>query len=212
MLSDLFGSETRARVIELLLTRQGQPYHLRELVRAAGVGTSGVQRELARLARLGLVHLERGPGGRRIIRVDTGHPLLEPLKGLLAGATAQSAGAGPAAERRRAASTDVSAQVHPRLRPLLPQLLEVCRRAGVERAVLFGSAAQADAGSDPRDIDLLVRLGSPVDGRGARYFTLRHELERVGGLPVDLVEEEGVENPYLRAEIERTGVVLLEAA
>ena len=78
--------------------------------------------------------------------------------------------------------------------------------------MLFGSATQPDASDAPRDLDVLVRLGGPLEGRATRYFELRRELERASGLPVDLVEEEAVTNPYLRDEIERTGVVILEAA
>jgi predicted nucleotidyltransferase len=59
---------------------------------------------------------------------------------------------------------------------------------------------------------VLVRLSGPLEGRATRYFELRRALEHASGLPVDLVEEEAVTNPYLRDEIERTGVVIIEAA
>ncbi len=52
----------------------------------------------------------------------------------------------------------------------------------------------------------------PTRARGARYFSLVRELERVSGLPVDLVEDEGLGQSLLRAEIDRDGVVILEAA
>ncbi len=77
---------------------------------------------------------------------------------------------------------------------------------------MFGSATDLESDVAPRDLDVLVRLGGPLEGRAARFFALRAELERASGLPVDLVEEEAVTNPYLRDEIERTGVVILEAA
>ena len=41
---------------------------------------------------------------------------------------------------------------------------------------------------------------------------LRIEFERATSLSVDLVEEEALTNPYLRDELARTGVVILEAA
>ena len=101
---------------------------------------------------------------------------------------------------------------HPRLRPRLPAVLTVLRAAKVRRAVLFGSGATSEGSPAPRDLDVLVHFGGPAKGRAARYFALRRALEQAAGLPVDVVEDEAVDNPYLRDEIARTGVVLLAAA
>ena len=201
MLSTLLGSEARARVLTVLLERPHREYHLRELIRLTGGGASGVQREVERLERLGLVVSEREAGGRRELRVVDEHELLEPLQALV-DAEVATHGAAPAGDAR----------VHASLRPRLPAVLAALREAGVERAVLFGSAAQAGIAEAPRDLDILVELGGPTKGHAARYFALQRALERAGGLPVDLVEDEAVSNPYLRAEIERTGVVLVAAA
>ena len=203
MLATLLGSETRARVLILLLARPRQTYHLRELIRVAGGGASGVQREVERLVGLGLVVSERTAEGRRALRAVDEHPFLEPLQALVdaeAGALADGAGLAQAP------------LVDRRLRRRLPRVLDALLAAGVERAVLFGSATQSGAGAAPRDLDVLVRLGGPLVGRATRFFELRRALERASGLPVDLVEDEAVTNPYLRDEIERTGVVILEAA
>jgi len=203
MLATLLGSATRARVLALLLAQPRRTYHLRELIRLAGGGASGVQREVERLERLGLLVSARTAEGRRALRVVDEHPLLEPLQALVdAEAGALAAGAGLAQ----------ASLVDRRLRPRLPRVLDALLAAGVERAVLFGSATQPGEGEPPRDLDVLVRLGGPLEGRAARFFELRRALERASGLPVDLVEEEAVSNPYLREEIWRTGVVILEAA
>ena len=203
MLATLLGSATRARVLTVLLAQPRRTYHLRELIRLAGGGASGVQREVARLEGLGLVVSERTAAGRRALRVVDEHPLLEPLQALVdAEAGALTAGAGLAQ----------ASLVDRRLRPRLPRVLDALLAAGVERAVLFGSATQSGGSTSPRDLDVLVRLGGPLEGRAARFFELRRALERASGLPVDLVEEEAVTNPYLREEIELTGVVILEAA
>lgn len=37
-----------------------------------------------------------------------------------------------------------------------------------------------------------------------RYLTLAEELERLFDVPVDLVTEESIRNPYLQREIEET--------
>lgn len=201
MLGTLLGSETRARVLGLLLMQPQRTYHLRELIRLAGGGASGVQREVARLEGLGLVVSARTAEGRRALRAVDEHPLLEPLQALLAAEVAA-----------HTPTRSAPLQLDARLRRRLPRVLVALRDAGVERAVLFGSATQPEAGTAPRDLDVLVRLGGPLEGRATRFFELRRKLERVSGLPVDLVEEEAVTNPYLRDEIERTGVVILEAA
>ena len=201
MLSTLLVSETRARVLTLLLARPRHEYHLRELIRLTGGGASGVQREVGRLERLGLVVSERTAGGRRTLHVVDEHALLEPLQALV---DAEATAAGEASAGATA--------VHKSLRPRLPAVVAALRGAGVERAVLFGSATQASTTEAPRDLDVLVALGGPAKGRAARYFALQHELERASGLPVDLVEVEAMSNPYLRDEIERTGVVLVAAA
>jgi len=200
MLDDLLGSATRARVLEALLAAPRRPLHLRELIRRCGVGSSGVQREVARLERLGLARSERDPAGRRLVSIDGEHPLAEGLEKLV-----------KASEGQRATSAG-RVGLHPFVRGRLPGIVAACRRAGVERAVVFGSATDVDARSEPNDLDVVVRLGGPVEGRASRYFTLRFELEQASGLSVDLVEEETLTNPYLADELARTGVVVVEAA
>ncbi|MEI6725347.1 MAG: hypothetical protein WCN81_03875, partial [Actinomycetes bacterium] len=126
--------------------------------------------------------------------------------------TADSRQADAAALAAAAELAEAAAGVAPLLRPRLSRVLAALLDAGVERAVVFGSATDLDGDAPPRDLDVLVRLGGPLEGRAARFFALRTELERASGLPVDLVEEEAVINLYLREEIERTGVVIIEAA
>jgi predicted nucleotidyltransferase len=163
-----------------------------------------VQREVARLEQLGLAVSRYTTEGRRMIQVVDDHPLLGPLQALVDAEATETNRA-----RLRVAR---SASVHPMVQPRLPAILAALHRAGAKRAVLFGSAAQNDAPDAPHDLDVLVRLGGHAKGRATRYFELRRALERASGLPVDLVEEDAIANPYLRDEIERTGVVLLAAA
>jgi predicted nucleotidyltransferase len=200
MLDDLLGSATRARVLETLLASPRHPIHLRELIRRCGTGSSGVQREIERLERIGLARSDVDETGRRLVSVVPGHPLLEALEQLVS------------VSRAQAAAPSDEARIHPRLRRRLPRIVAACRRAGVERAVLFGSATDVAAPEGPNDLDVVVRLGGPVEGRAERYFTLRFELAEASGLSVDLVEEETLTNPYLVDELARTGVVVVEAA
>jgi predicted nucleotidyltransferase len=183
-------------------------YHLRELIRTVGGGASSVQRDVDRLEALGLLRTRRTDGGRRMVAAVDDHPLLEPLRAVLAAA----AGAGSDPEVAPEASGGASSSVHPLLRPRLGAVIAALRAAGAEHAVLFGSATEVHDPAPPADLDVVVRLGGPGRGRAARYFALRRALEEAAGLPVDLLEEEAVDNPYLRSEIERTGVTLVAAA
>lgn len=72
-----------------------------------------------------------------------------------------------------------------------------CRRFGVRRLELFGSAARGDFIPGRSDFDFLVEF---EDGgwKGAfkRYMGLKFELEGVLGASVDLVEPAAVKNSY----------------
>ena len=80
----------------------------------------------------------------------------------------------------------------------------VCRRFGVRRLDLLGSAAIGH-GFNPerRDLDFLAVFEprSPGDYAEA-YFGLREALEVLSGRPVDLLTEAALENPYLRRRVE----------
>src|SRR5262245_57675215 len=85
-----------------------------------------------------------------------------------------------------------------------PQLDELCRRMGVRRLEVFGSAARDDFDPAGSDIDFLVEFetgarGSPLE----TYFGLRDELETLFSRRVDLVMPSAIRNPYVRAEIDR---------
>lgn len=78
----------------------------------------------------------------------------------------------------------------------------LCRRFGVKRLDLFGSAASG--GFDPRhsDFDFLVDLGEqPSAAYVEAYFGLQESLATLLGRPVDLVTDRSLTNPYLRTSI-----------
>ncbi|HEY3316987.1 MAG TPA: nucleotidyltransferase domain-containing protein [Coriobacteriia bacterium] len=196
ILVDLFGSKARARLLELLLTEPGTRLHVRELVRRTGTGPSSVQRELARLERLGLVASERVGSNRMFFAAD--HPLQTELRALVV-KSAALAGAGPAT-------------VNSRIRPMVPAIVEACRSHHASRVALFGSATQTE-GTEPRDVDVLVTFEPlPPGMRSSEYLALVEELESILGMPVDVVVSTSVRNPYLKDEIARTETVLYEAA
>jgi hypothetical protein len=73
-------------------------------------------------------------------------------------------------------------------------LAELCRRFGVERLEVFGSAARStDFDRDRSDADFLVTFTPSARNDLAAFADLKEALERLLGRPVDLVEREAVE-------------------
>jgi uncharacterized protein len=101
--------------------------------------------------------------------------------------------------------------LNPAIRPLVPAIIEACRRHGVGWAALVGSSTQPDPSVLPRDVDLLVEFGPDPEGLGSRYLALVEDLEHVTGRRVDIIERDAVKNPLMKAEFERTQLVLYAA-
>ena len=81
----------------------------------------------------------------------------------------------------------------------------LCRRFGVVRLYVFGSAAREDFRPGESDVDLLVDFGL-MDGhsKAHAYFDLLDELQHVLGTDVDLVMVGAVKNRYIASDIEQT--------
>ena len=85
------------------------------------------------------------------------------------------------------------------------EVAQLCRRFNVRRLYLFGSAIPSDFDPSQSDVDFLVEFEDHAPpGAFETYFGLKEALEELLGLPVDLVMEKAVRNPYLRMSIERT--------
>lgn len=86
------------------------------------------------------------------------------------------------------------------------ELADLCRRHGVTRLEVFGSAARGtDFNPLSSDADFLVEF-TPGNGRARlqQYFNFADALRGALGRPVDLVESGAVRNPYLRAAIDKS--------
>ena len=209
MLEKLLGSKTRAAILKALLEDPDRPLHLRELVRRSGGSVSGVQREIERLERIGLIASEIDERGRRQVSMTGAHPLADPLAGLIA---AESRAVYAPTHGQASLTSALLERVNPRVRGLVPGILETSRAYGATRVALFGSSTQADPAVVPGDLVLSVRFdpGDPRS-RGDLYFGLKAALERLTGMRVDLIESEAIDNPYLLAELADSEVVLYEA-
>ena len=96
--------------------------------------------------------------------------------------------------------------MHPAIANKRNEIADLCRRHGVARLQVFGSAARA-TDFDPlnSDADFLVEFDphrAPLTLE--RYFDFRDALHDALGRPVDLVEPLAIRNPYLRAAINRS--------
>ena len=79
----------------------------------------------------------------------------------------------------------------------------LCRRLGVRRLDVFGSASTGKP-SPESDVDVLVQFDRSQGNLFARYFDLKEGLEAILGRPVDLVVDDAIRNPYFRQSVERT--------
>ncbi len=116
----------RVKVLALLLLRADTDHYLREVARLAGVPLRAAQRELAKLATIGLVESRRR-GHQVFFTVDRGHPLFADLRSLLL-------------------KTEGIA---------VPLRVALSSLGGVEAAVLLGPVTEG-TGRAPGALDLLV--------------------------------------------------------
>jgi predicted nucleotidyltransferase len=83
------------------------------------------------------------------------------------------------------------------------QLETLCRRYGVVRLEVFGSATRADFDENRSDIDLIVHFrNEQAKGLFDRYWGLAEELEKIFGRPIELLTERMIRNPYFRAAVD----------
>ncbi|MBX3069415.1 MAG: nucleotidyltransferase domain-containing protein [Thermomicrobiales bacterium] len=91
----------------------------------------------------------------------------------------------------------------------------ICRRYGVQRLELFGSASLAlDDAPEPADIDFLAFYDEGYDFGPwmTRVLSLESELSDLLGYPVDIVLEKALENRWFRREAEKTRQVIYDAS
>jgi predicted nucleotidyltransferase len=175
----LFGAY-RHRVLELLLLRPREAFHVREIARLTGIPAGSLHRELRLLAEAGLLRMERS-GNRVRYSANPDFPVYAELTGILHKTGAAPAGGLPAV---------------PKLR-----LARICRRYGVRSLSLFGSAARGELRPDS-DVDLLVEF---KPGSRTSLFDLARMQEDLsplfGGRKVHVASPSILENPYRRKSI-----------
>ncbi len=82
----------------------------------------------------------------------------------------------------------------------------LCRRLGIRRFDVFGSAVGDSFNVDTSDVDVLVEFDTDRPGLDyfGTYFTLKEGLEQLLGRAVDVVSVTSIRNPYFRDQVMRT--------
>lgn len=92
----------------------------------------------------------------------------------------------------------------------LQGITDLCQEHKVKTLSVFGSIL-TDRFNEGSDVDLLVDF-EPIDHEKfdyvSNYFSLRDALELIFNRKVDLIEEKGLRNKYLLANVNRTKQVI----
>jgi predicted nucleotidyltransferase len=193
-LANLLFGDYRHRVLSLLYLRPGDRLHVRMIARLTGVPAGSLHRELRQLAEAGLLVAERS-GNQVLYSANKASPVFHELSSVLD----KTAGTPPTLHDHAAEYT-----VEPTGR--LPELdrkalAAICRKYGVRKMSLFGSAARNELRPDS-DVDLLLEF---KPGSRTTIFDIVHmqdELSPLFGKREVHVAERGIlENPYRRKTI-----------
>jgi len=190
----LFGAY-RFRVLSLLLLRPGDRFHVRMISRLTGIPAGSLHRELRQLADAGLLVAIRS-GNQVLYSANEASPVFHELASMLD----KTAGTTPTLHEHAAEYT-----VEPTGRvPEIDRkaLAAVCRKYGIKKMSLFGSAARNELRPDS-DVDLLVDFKRSSRTTYFDYARLQDELSPLfGKREVHLAGPEILENPYRRRTIE----------
>ena len=78
----------------------------------------------------------------------------------------------------------------------------LCAKHKVSKLFVFGSVLK-DTFTNESDIDLVVDFEKlDLYDYADNYFDLKDQLESIFNRPVDLLEEKGIRNPFLRKQID----------
>jgi predicted nucleotidyltransferase len=88
------------------------------------------------------------------------------------------------------------------------QIYKLCEHYKVKSLYSFGSVNTAHFTKES-DVDLMVDFDTsdPFEYTDS-YFDLKFELERILNRSIDLLESKAIKNPYLRANIDKSKVLI----
>jgi predicted nucleotidyltransferase len=84
----------------------------------------------------------------------------------------------------------------------IEKIKNLCVKHKVNKLFVFGSVLK-DTFTNESDIDLVVDFEKlDLSDYADNYFDLKDQLELIFNRPVDLLEEKGIRNPFLRKQID----------
>ncbi len=84
----------------------------------------------------------------------------------------------------------------------MDKIKTLCAKHKVNKLFVFGSVLK-DTFTNESDIDFVVDFEKlDLSDYADNYFDLKDQLESIFNRSVDLLEEKGIRNPYLRKQIE----------
>lgn len=100
------------------------------------------------------------------------------------------------------------------VREKLDDVRALCEKYSVKRLTIFGSAVKGTFDPEKSDLDFVVEFlpGTVRSGFDDPYFGLLIDLEQILERKVDLVERQGIENPYFLQVLALTERPLYESA
>ena len=189
----LFGAY-RHRVLSLLYLRPGDRLHVRMIARLTGVPAGSLHRELRQLAEAGLLVGERS-GNQVLYSANEASPVFRELSSMLD----KTAGSTPTLQEHAAEYTVEPSGSLPALNA--GALAAICRKYGVRKMSLFGSAARNELRPDS-DVDLMVEFKRSSKTTYFDYARMQDELSLLfGKREVHIAGPEILENPYRRKTI-----------
>jgi predicted nucleotidyltransferase len=83
------------------------------------------------------------------------------------------------------------------------EIADICRRQGIQRLDVFGSAATGQFNDATSDFDFIAEFDtSPSSGSLLdRYLELATRLEALFGIGVDIITPRSLRNPYFKESV-----------
>ena len=197
-LSAALFSKTQRRVLGLLFGHPERSFYANEIVRAARAGVGAVQRELEGLATAGLVTVSR-LGNQKHYQANRGSPIFEELRSIIAKVLGTARPAAPVMQQPQAQYA-VSARPA-RLHIPRKKIAALCRKYGVRKLSVFGSAARGEM-SPESDVDLMVEFNPASKTSLWDYPAMQDDFSALfDHRRVDIASPEILRNPFRRKTI-----------
>lgn len=192
-LAELLFKGYRRRVLELLLLHPDQRYHVREIARLTGTAAGSVHKELAKLAKAGLLQKD-AVGNQVVYQADPNCLVLGELTSILAKISGQ----------RSLDAVAETGKMDDLIENNRSNIMALAKANGVHNVRVFGSMARNDAKPDS-DLDLLVDIESGKSGLALGGFL--SDVSELLRRKVDVVTEKSL-HPKIREKVLHEAIAL----